>query len=93
MHFPECLHIHMKNHVDIAARGAGIGADFVRLGDERVGGGLVHAGQGDVEDHAQAEVVLLILADADVGIDGQTLRQRNFFVASDQAHRARRPGR
>ena len=52
---PDGLYVDVKRDVDVAAGGAGIRADFVCLGDERFGSGLVQTGQGDVEDDAEAE--------------------------------------
>ena len=79
------LDVHVEGDVDVAAGGAGVWADFVRFGDERFGSGFVHAGQRDVEDDAEAEVVLRVFAEGNIGIDGESLRQGDFFIASDKA--------
>lgn len=86
------LDVHVEGDVDVAAGGAGVWADFVRFGDERFGSGFVHAGQRDVEDDAEAEVVLRVFAEADVGVNGKALRHGDFFVAGDEAHRADEAG-
>ena len=84
--------VYVEGNVNVAAGSTGVGADFMCFGDECVGSGFVHAGQGDVEDDAKAEVILCVFAEADVGVNRKTLWYGDFFVAGNQAHRADEAG-
>ena len=68
------LHVDVEGDVDVATGSAGVRADFVRFGDKCFGSGFIHAGQGDVKDDTEAEVVLRVFAEGNIGIDGESLR-------------------
>src|SRR5918995_536470 len=49
---------HLKLDVHVAARGVGVWADGVRLGDEFLRGRRLHAGEVDVQRHVELEATV-----------------------------------